>query len=114
MTANTGVRPIRTTNAVLENLQLENDGLGIRIANGVDVPAHSTEAPLDVMIWADDLPAFRPGDQVTGTEIAALGGDTLGRLTAAVDAYLRAHPADYPGFGTIVEIRWAKRVVVGS
>jgi nitrous oxidase accessory protein NosD len=85
----------------------------VRIATGdpfphnVDVPARSIDAPLDVMIRADDLPAFRPGDQVTGTEIAALGGDTLDRLTAAVDAYLRSHPADYPGFDTIVEIRWA-------
>jgi hypothetical protein len=47
---------------------------------------------------------------VTGPEIAALGGDTLDRFVAAVDAYLRSHAADYPGFGTIVEIRWAKRV----
>jgi hypothetical protein len=47
---------------------------------------------------------------VTGPEIAALGGDTLDRFMAAVDAYLRSHPATYPGFGTIVEIRWAKRV----
>jgi len=36
--------------------------------------------------------------------------DTLDRLTAAVDAYLRSHGAAYPGFGTIIEIRWAKRV----
>jgi len=89
----------------------------VRIATGapfphnVDVPAHSTDAALDVPIRADQLPAFRPGDQVTGPEIAALGGDTLDRLTAAVDAYLRSHPADYPGFGTIVEVRWAERVV---
>jgi hypothetical protein len=88
----------------------------VRIATGapfphnVDVPAHSTDAALDVPIRADQLPAFRPGDQVTGPEIAALGGDTLDRLTAAVDAYLRSHAADYPGFGTIVEVRWAKRV----
>jgi hypothetical protein len=57
------------------------------------------------------LPAFPPGDQVTGSEIAALGGDTLARLAAAADAYLRSHAADYPGFGTIVEVRWVKRVV---
>jgi Periplasmic copper-binding protein (NosD) len=88
----------------------------VRITTGdpfphnVDVPAHSTDPPLDVMIRADQLPAFRPGDQVTGLEIAALGGDTLDRLTAAVDAYLRSHAADYPGFGAIVEIRWAKRL----
>jgi Right handed beta helix region len=78
--------------------------------HNVDVPARSTDAALDVPIRADQLPAFRPGDQVTGAEIAALGGDTLGRLTAAVDAYLGSHPADYPGFATIVEIRWAMRV----
>ncbi len=88
----------------------------VRIATGtayphdVDVPARSTDAPLEVPIRADQLPAFRVGDQVTGAEIAALGGDTLDRLTAAIDAYLRAHPADYPGFGTIVDVRWAKRV----
>jgi hypothetical protein len=78
--------------------------------HNVNVPARSTDAPLDVPIRADQLPAFRLGDQVTGPEIAALGGDTLARLTAAVDAYLHSHPADYPGFGTIVEVRWAKRV----
>ena len=88
----------------------------VRITTGdpfphnVDVPAHSTDAPLDVMIRADHLPAFRPGDQMTGPEIAALGGDTLERLTAAVDAYLRSQAADYPGFGTIVEVRWAERI----
>jgi hypothetical protein len=78
--------------------------------HNVDVPAHSTDPALDVPIRADQLPAFRPGDQVTGPEIAALGGDTLDRLTAAVDTYIRSHAADYPGFGTIVEVRWAKRV----
>jgi hypothetical protein len=78
--------------------------------HNVDVPASSTDPALDVPIRADQLPAFRPGDQVTGPEIAALGGNTLDRLTAAVDAYLRSHPAEYPGFGTIVEVRWAERV----
>jgi hypothetical protein len=78
--------------------------------HNVDVPAHSTDPSLDVQIRADRLPAFRPGDQMTGPEIAALGDDTLDRLTAAVDAYLRSHGAEYPGFGTIIEIRWAKRV----
>jgi hypothetical protein len=88
----------------------------VRIATGapfphnVDVPARSTDPALDVPIRADQLPAFRLGDQVTGAEIAALGGDTLDRLTAAVDAYLRSHPAEYPGFGTIVEVRGAERV----
>jgi hypothetical protein len=78
--------------------------------HNVDVPARSTDAPLEVSIRADQLPGFRLGDQVTGPEIAAFGGDTLDRLTAAVDAYLRSHAADYPGFGTIVEVVWAKRV----
>jgi hypothetical protein len=78
--------------------------------HNVDVPAHSTDPPLPVQIRADRLPAFRPGDQMTAPEIAALGDDTLDRLTAAVDAYLRSHGAAYPGFGTIIEIRWAKRV----
>jgi hypothetical protein len=83
---------------------------GAPFPHNVDVPARSTDPALDVPIRADQLPAFRLGDQVTGAEIAALGGDTLDRLTAAVDAYLRSHPADYPGFGTIVEIRWAERL----
>jgi parallel beta-helix repeat protein len=88
----------------------------IRIATGapfphnVDVPARSTDPALHVPIRADQLSAFRLGDQVTGPEIAALGGDTLARLTAAVDGYLLSHPADYPGFTTIVEVRWAERV----
>jgi hypothetical protein len=83
---------------------------GEAFPTNVDVPARSIDAPLDVTIRADQLPAFRVGDQVTGAEIAALGGDTLNRLTAAVDAFLRSHPADYPGFAAIVEMRWAKRV----
>jgi hypothetical protein len=88
----------------------------VRIATGapfphnVDVPARSTDPALNVPIRADQLPAFRPDDQVIGPEIAALGGDTLGHLTAAVDAYLGSHPADYPGFGTILEVRWAEHV----
>ncbi|HEV7734102.1 MAG TPA: right-handed parallel beta-helix repeat-containing protein [Candidatus Binatia bacterium] len=84
---------------------------GAPFPHNVDVPLHSTEVPLDVMIRADHLAAFRPGDQVTGDELAQLGGDTLVRLTAAVDAYLRSHPTDYPDLTGIVEIRWAKRVV---
>jgi hypothetical protein len=84
---------------------------GAPFPHNVDVPAHSTDAPLDVPIRADQLAAFRPRDQVTGGEIAALGGDTLDRLTAAVDTYLRSHPSDYSDFGAIVEIRWAERVV---
>src|SRR5262249_33287519 len=78
--------------------------------HNVDVPAHSTDAALDLPIRADQLPAFRPGDQVSGAEIAALGGDTLDRLTTAVDAYLASHPAACTGFATIVEVRWAQRV----
>src|SRR5262249_30696367 len=83
---------------------------GAPFPHNVDVPARSTDPALDVPIRADQLPAFRPGDQVTGPEIAGLGGDTLDRLTAAVDAYLRSHPADYPGFSTILAVRWAERV----
>ncbi len=83
---------------------------GTPFPHNVDVPAHSTDVPLDVMIREDHLDAFRPGDQVSGDEMAQLGGDTLVRLTAAVDAYLRSHPTDYPDLTGIVEIRWAKRV----
>jgi hypothetical protein len=39
---------------------------GNPLPHNVDVPAHSTDAPLDVTIRADDLPAFRPGDQMSG------------------------------------------------
>lgn len=87
----------------------------VRISTGasprnVDVPAHSTDAALAVQILADHLPAFSKGDQVTGAEIAALGGDTLNRLVSAAAGYIAAHPADYPGFGAVIELRWAKRV----
>jgi hypothetical protein len=117
-TTTTLVAPSTTTTTTVPEPPLANASwrFYVRIATGdpfprnVDVPARSTDAPLDVMIRADHLPAFRSGDQMTGAEIAALGGDTLDRLTAAVDAYLRSHPTDYPGFGTIVEVRWAKRL----
>jgi hypothetical protein len=75
----------------------------------VDVPKRSVDAPLDVMIRADHVAAFRVGDQMTGAEIQALGEDTFARLTAAAAAYLRARPADYPGLKAVVELRWAAR-----
>lgn len=116
-TSTTLVPPPSTTTTTIAEPPLANASwrFYVRIATGdpfprnVDVPAHSTDAALDVMIRADHVAAFRVGDQMSAAEIAALGGDTLDRLTAAVDAYLRSHPADYPGFGAIVEVRWAKR-----
>jgi hypothetical protein len=118
-TSTTLVPPPSTTTTTVPSPPLADASwrFYVRIATGapfshdVDVPANSTDAALDVPIRADQLPAFRPGDQVTGPEISALGGDTLDRLTAAVEAYLGSHPADYPGFVAIVEVRWAKRVV---
>ncbi len=76
----------------------------------VNVPNRSQDPPVEAMIRGDHMASFVIGNQTSGAEIAALGGDTLQRLTAAADAYLRSHPADYPGFTSVVELRWARRV----
>jgi hypothetical protein len=76
----------------------------------VDVPRRSTDAPVPAQIRESALPAFRIGSRVTGTEIAALGDDTLVRLTAAATDHLLAHPEDYPDFASVVEVRSAVRV----
>jgi len=90
--------------------------LYVHIARGessaidVDVPYRSPDAPLVIAIRPDHLSAFQIGDQVTVTEIAALGGDTLERFEDAAASYIVAHPTDYPGFTEVMELRWAKRV----
>jgi parallel beta-helix repeat protein len=90
--------------------------LYIRIArtNGtphdVNVPFRSSDMALIIDIPAPALSTFREGDQVTGAEIQALGGDTLARLENAAAAYISSHLGDYPGFAGIDEIRWASRV----
>jgi len=75
----------------------------------VDVPLRSTDAPVPAAIADDQIAAFPLGDQVTGTEIAALGGDALARLVAAATSYVATHPADYPDAVGVVELRWALR-----
>jgi len=65
--------------------------------------------PVDVAIREDHLAAFRVGDQMTRSEIQALGGDTLARLTAAAGLYLGSHEADYPLLEGMVDLRWAAR-----
>ena len=75
----------------------------------VDVPARSADAAIVQEIRGEDAGVFRIGDQVTGDEIAALGGDTASRLDSAVRAYVQAHLQDYPGFADVLQIRWAKR-----
>jgi len=77
--------------------------------SNVLVPLRSGAAPVQVMIRGDQLAAFRIGDRVTAEEILALGGDTLDRLTAAANAYLRAHSGDYAGVTHLLELRWAER-----
>jgi nitrous oxidase accessory protein NosD len=78
--------------------------------SNVLVPLRSGAAPVQVMIRGDQLAAFRIGDRVNADELVALGGDTLSRLTAAADLYLRTHSGDYPAFGSIA-LRWAERAL---
>jgi hypothetical protein len=63
------------------------------------------------MIREDHLASFRVGDRVNADELVALGGDTLSRLTAAADLYLRTHSGDYPAFGSVIALRWAERML---
>jgi hypothetical protein len=79
-------------------------------SRAVDVPAPVSSPPIQVAIRTAHLSAFRPGVQLSGAEVAALGGDTIGRLTAAADAYLRAQRARYPDFVAIGAVRWVMRV----
>jgi Right handed beta helix region len=79
------------------------------MASNVLVPLRSGAAPVQVMIRGDQLAAFRIGDRVPAEEMLALGGDTLARLTAAANTYLRAHAGDYAGVTQLLELRWAQR-----
>jgi len=85
----------------------------IMVAGGgtrsVNVPKSSGSAPVTAEIRTEDLAAFPLGRRVTGAEIAALGGDTLTRLTTAADAYLASHPDEVPDFVGVEELRWAQR-----
>jgi len=92
----------------------------VRITTGdpfphnVDVPAHfhGRAAPRhDPRRRPAGVPSRRSGD---GQRDRGARRRHVGPTHGGVDAYLRSHPADYPGFGTIVEIRWAKRVILAS
>jgi parallel beta-helix repeat protein len=76
----------------------------------VDVPSRSSDPPLVISLPGLDLSAFRTGDQVTASEIAALGGDTLARFENAATAYIAGHPSDYPGFDGLLALDWVMRV----
>jgi hypothetical protein len=79
-------------------------------ATNADVPRRSSNPPLEIAIAAGRVDVFETGDQVTAAEIAALGDDTLGRLTNAAAAHVAQHPADYPGVTGSLSLHWAKRV----
>ena len=79
-------------------------------SRSVLVPLRSGDSPVEAAIREDHLNAFRIGNRVSGAELLALGGDTRGRLGAAAETYLRAHPAAYVGFAKVLELRWAERV----
>jgi parallel beta-helix repeat protein len=76
----------------------------------VNVPRRSGDAPIEAAIPADVIPAFPIGGQTSGTEVAALGGDTLQRLSSATQTYMFSHPLDYPNLAGLVDLRWAMRV----
>jgi parallel beta-helix repeat protein len=76
----------------------------------VNVPFRSSDPPLVITIPSQSLAAFRTGDQVAESEIAALGGDTLTRFENAATAYIAANPSDYPGFDGLVALKWVMRV----
>jgi parallel beta-helix repeat protein len=76
----------------------------------VNVPYRSTDPALVITVPGLDLSAFRTGDRVTASEIAALGGDTLARFENAATAHIAANPADYPGFDRLLALEWVMRV----
>jgi len=73
------------------------------------VTTTTTRRSRQIRIATDHVAEFKGTSQVTGDELAKLGGDTLQRLVDGVAAYLAAHPADYPGYAGIEKIRWAQR-----
>lgn len=79
-------------------------------ATNVPVPLRSTDPPLTIAILPEDISAFPKDAHTTSAQVAALGGDTLGRLTDAADAYARSHPADYPGYAAVLSLTWTARV----
>jgi len=95
---------------------LEQWALYVRIVTtagnplSVSVPLGSIDPPVVAAVLASQLPQFPIGVHVTTAQIAALGGDTLDVLRAAADVYMRAHPADYPDFDTLVDLVWAARL----
>ena len=80
-----------TTTTLGSGLQSAQWQFYVRIAHtdgsetNVSVPKRSTDAPVSASIRAGDISAFPLNDQVTGSEIEALGDDTLARL---VDAHV--------------------------
>lgn len=89
--------------------------LYVRIANAsgqtnVNLPKRAVDPPAEIAIRVQAFPAFAPNDRMTAAEIAALGDDTTARLMAGAGAYAAAHPADFPGFTSVVGLIWAERV----
>ncbi len=104
--------PTPTATVVLTDAQWR---LSVRVARSagsavnVGVPHGSLDAPIPLAIAQDQLPSFRIGDQVTKTEIDALGGDTTSRFVSAAEQYIQAHPGDYPGVSGVLALRWVER-----
>jgi cysteine-rich repeat protein len=114
-TTSTSTTSTSTTMLPDPGLVTANWTFSLRIARtsgsdtNVSVPLGTQEPAVSAAIRQEQLAAFAIGDQVTGSEIAALGGDTFDRLWAAAEAHVVGHPADYPGFASVLELRWAKR-----
>jgi len=80
-------------------------------AVNVNVPLRGPEPPLPAMIRDDHIPFFPIDEHQKRFDIEALGGDTLARLTSAAAQHIESHPEDYPNFGSVIELKWAKRDV---
>jgi len=85
----------------------EREGGGQTNAN---VPLRSGDTPVAESILAGHVDEFRIGDQVTKSEIEALGGDTYERLFNACAMYIQNHSEDYLDSPSLVELHRAKRV----
>jgi parallel beta-helix repeat protein len=112
----TTLTPTTTPTPTTQPTVLPRWRLFVRIARAeageldVNVPYRSTDPALVITIPSQNVSAFRTGDQVTASEIAALGGDTLARFENAATAYIAANPADYPGFDGLVALKWVMKV----